>query len=68
MLKKFIIAVAATSLAVSPVVAQSSRNPLAAPGSPIAPALFALIVALGILMATENWPFEKDEDDAPVSP
>jgi hypothetical protein len=39
------------------------------PGSFVGPVLFATIVALGILLATDSWPFDEDDDeDLPVSP
>ncbi len=81
MLKKLVVAVTSVSLAVSPAIAQSSAvsaapqpateqvegSELRAPGFPIAPLLALTLIILGILLATETFPFE-DDDGPRVSP
>jgi hypothetical protein len=84
MLRKSIAFGAAIALSASPVVAQSSAQPLSiqpsvqragAPGGAshleggnwFPPALFALIVIGGILMATGVL-FDDDNDNVPFSP
>lgn len=76
MLKNSLAAVAAISLMASPALAvpsapqpateQVDGSELRAPGSPIGPILFALVLVFIVLLATETEPF--DNKDRPTSP
>ncbi len=79
-MKKLIVAIAATSLSAAPVVAQTASVPQPAteqvegselrgpPGTPFAPLLALTLIILGILLATETFPFEDDGPNVPASP
>jgi len=80
MIKRALAGLAALSLAASPAVAQSAASALSVSaqasasaaetegGTPIIPPILAgAVVVFGILLATETWPFDED-DDEPVSP
>jgi hypothetical protein len=82
MMKKVLAATVALSLGAAPTLAQSAASTaspalaneslsgseqLGEGGSFIAPAIAGIIVVLGILLATDTWPFDEDDED-PVSP